>query len=402
MNVLNWFSRAERPAAVTASIRKDGMVVQPQDSATVISPEAEGPSQKKQKLSSDRITVDVGGTKFFTTRSTLISSSAYFESLLSDEWDETKESEVYLDQDPSTFAVILGYMRRRTITIEAINVDVLHLAEFLGLEELLSAVKIRWYCAIGIGPVLHDDEDIAAAFEREHGGVVKALSDGLFDCFLNGDHDLAEKDYASFQPLSSGILTLDINAATSVTVTDLSYESEGREQKISSPGLVGALNGLHANGYSLDSDQINHDAIGSRPLTFSRKKHSIVRSNATGIFIPAAHEGKQTASKYVRQFAAYAKNEELEYRGEPYEKIIAPAGLTSDSSNPYDEVAIVNGTYYWLEKNGFVNREVEIEEQEIFKVYISSLFSPDHDHLNLSAATVGGVYSRLVLRTQRK
>ena len=63
----------------------------------------EEPPAKRQNRSlgaSDRITVDVGGTKFITSVSTLISNSVYFESLLSDNWEESNngDDEVFIDQ----------------------------------------------------------------------------------------------------------------------------------------------------------------------------------------------------------------------------------------------------------------------------------------------------------------
>ena len=74
----------------------------------------EEPPAKRQKRSllgaSDRITVDVGGTKFITSVSTLISNSVYFESLLSDNWAESNngDDEVFIDQDPEPFRVLLA------------------------------------------------------------------------------------------------------------------------------------------------------------------------------------------------------------------------------------------------------------------------------------------------------
>ena len=103
----------------------------------------EEPPAKRQKRSllgaSDRITVDVGGTKFITSVSTLISNSVYFESLLSDNWEESNngDDEVFIDQDPEPFRVLLAYMREGFIKIGDINERVLAQAEFLGVERLL-------------------------------------------------------------------------------------------------------------------------------------------------------------------------------------------------------------------------------------------------------------------------
>ena len=97
-----------------------------------------------------RVVLDVGGTKFITSASTLTSNSAYFASLLSDNWIESNngEDEIFIDQDQVPFSVLLDYMRRGNIKVDDIDTDVLSLAEFLGMERLLLAIKVRWYCNI--------------------------------------------------------------------------------------------------------------------------------------------------------------------------------------------------------------------------------------------------------------
>jgi len=62
-------------------------------------------------------TVNVGGTRFQTAASTLMTNSTYFASLFSDNWlnsSHAKEDddEIFLDQDPIVFAKLLSYMRK--------------------------------------------------------------------------------------------------------------------------------------------------------------------------------------------------------------------------------------------------------------------------------------------------
>src|SRR5210317_1518336 len=60
------------------------------------------------------LSIDVGGTLFRVSRTTLTNSSAYFESMLSARWtnDESDKKDVlFVDQDPSAFEALLTYMR---------------------------------------------------------------------------------------------------------------------------------------------------------------------------------------------------------------------------------------------------------------------------------------------------
>ena len=144
------------------------------------------------------ITLNVGGTKFITTASTLTLNSSYFANILSGTWAESNDgSEIFLDQDLVPFRVLLGYMRSGMIKVDYIDESALNLAEFLGLEKLLLAVKVRWYCNIGRGHVLSTDEEIAAAFDQKYGGIRSAISAGLFPLFLKQDDVNAEKEYAT-------------------------------------------------------------------------------------------------------------------------------------------------------------------------------------------------------------
>jgi len=88
-------------------------------------------------------------------------------------------------------------MRQGSIRIGDINTETLLLAEFLGMERLLLAIKVRWYCNIGKGPVHNTDDEIAAAFDQEHGGIMKAISSGLYQYFLKQNDVDAEKEFAT-------------------------------------------------------------------------------------------------------------------------------------------------------------------------------------------------------------
>ena len=74
------------------------------------------------------------------------------------------------------------------IKVDDIDESVLTLAEFLGIERLILAIKIRWYHNIGKGSVHSTNEEIAAEFDQKYGGIMKAVSAGLFPYFSKMIH----------------------------------------------------------------------------------------------------------------------------------------------------------------------------------------------------------------------
>jgi len=291
------------------------------------------PPAKRQRRSlgaSDRVVLDVGGTKFITSASTLTSNSAYFASL-SDNWIESNngDDEIFIDQDPVPFKILLAYMRRGNIKVDDIDTDVLSLAEFLGMERLLLAIKVRWYRNIGKGPVVSTDDEIAVAFDKR--GGMKAISSGLFPYFLRPNDVDADKDYAV------------------LSITDEGYKL--KEAGKSGPehetyGIYGALNSLHLKRYTYHESQLRTNET----YTFSRRKHATIdRSGATDIFIPNNNEivGQERKS-YVKQFVAVVdhENENVAFRSIRYHR---------------QNDAVITNPGSWLEENGFVTREDEYE-----------------------------------------
>lgn len=316
-------------------------------------------------------TVNVGGTRFQTAASTLMSNSTYFASLFSGNWLKSSsdakedEEEKFLDQDPIVFAKLLSYMRKGMIRIDDIDMDALFLAEFLGMERLLLAIKVRWYCNIGKGPVdLESDEAIATAFDEMHGGIVKAISNGLYPSFQEQDNVNAEQDLAL------------------LTVYEENYDSRVYVERIVNgvpgvpiecDGIFGALNGLHANGFTSHGLQLDADAPHRcrEYITFYRRRHSTMRNSgdATSILIPTQDEINRNRDIYPKQFVAYILTTEEDVR------IIAPAEFIQsaeaevdvtqrDSTNPYNTAIIKlnedrddRELKYWLLKHNFTTPE---------------------------------------------
>ena len=317
------------------------------------------PPAKRQRRSlgaSDRVVLDVGGTKFITSASTLTSNSAYFASLLSDNWIESNngdDDEIFIDQDPVPFKVLLAYMRQGSIEIDDINTKVLLLAEFLGMERLLLAIKVRWYCNIGKGPVVTTDDEIAVAFDQEHGGIMKAISSGLFPNFLKQNDIDAEKEFAKLcvskvagapdAPLMLRFMLKEIGKL-------------GPDRRVG--GITTALNCLHLKGYTHYESQLKTKYT----YTFSRRKHSIIMSSeATDIFIPNDNEASaQERNGHIKQFACV-----LTDKHDKIEMIGAPSEFHQDESvwsNPLNGAGIREPDPSWLEDNGFATREIAYED----------------------------------------
>jgi len=265
--------------------------------------EGQPPPAKRQRRSlgaSDRVVLDVGGTKFITSASTLTSNSAYFASLLSDHWIESNngEDEIFIDQDPVPFKVLLAYMRQGSIKIDDFSTEVLLLAEFLGIERLLLAVKVRWYCNIGKGSVHTTDNEIVSAFDQQHGGIMKAISSGLFQYFLKQNDIDAEKEFATFRIFREPP-TPDAQLRYSYMLKEIG--KSGPEHRTA--GIHAALNGLHLKGYTHYESQLR---TTKDTYTFSRRKHVTTMSSGgvADIFIPNDNETVvQERENQVKQFA---------------------------------------------------------------------------------------------------
>ena len=105
------------------------------------------PQQPDEKRRTDRIVVDVGGTRFTTSASTLTSSSEYFERLLSPRWCAEPPEEIFLDRDPEPFKILLTYMRTGLLELSKDNQSlarrVMVEAEFLGMQGFIDSVKAQ-------------------------------------------------------------------------------------------------------------------------------------------------------------------------------------------------------------------------------------------------------------------
>ena len=136
-------------------------------------PRVDGPSPATAPAARPhgRVVLNVGGTRFESSRSTLERASSYFRSLLT-RWDDASDEPLFIDCDANAFEILLSYMRIGVLTLpqadEALCIRVLMHAEYLGLESLLEEVKLKAY--VNMHPGSEDHPASVAAFDEEVGG----------------------------------------------------------------------------------------------------------------------------------------------------------------------------------------------------------------------------------------
>ncbi|EJK67078.1 hypothetical protein THAOC_11936 [Thalassiosira oceanica] len=307
--------------------------------ASVSNPQDPGDQPRAKRRRRGRtLTLNVGGEEFAASASTLTSNSHYFAALLSGDWSESGDDELYVDQDPEAFKVLLDYMRSGMVKVSAVDEKVLLLAEFLGVERLVSAAKIRWLVNMGRGPSLSEDcsdEDIVAAFDREYGGISEAIGAGFFRYFLKMN-DEAQKEFSEIR----GIDFPDGGRVYKVR------EFIDREDPIENECCsVAAKNVMSAKGY----EKIK--SISSIHQLFSRRKHIHLLSRSDSVFMPYYKDQESRKKKVLNQFAFFLYNHE-----DKLTTVLAPPELSHDESvrsNPFG-VAIIQPVHEcWDVMHGF-------------------------------------------------
>lgn len=103
------------------------------------------------------VTLNVGGRKFVTTRSTLNEGSTFFASLLSAEWQGgnlQKDGDLFLDANPEVFEYLLAFLRRSVPPVSwtrlegfnlALYAAVQHEARFFGVSKLENWIQSKQY-----------------------------------------------------------------------------------------------------------------------------------------------------------------------------------------------------------------------------------------------------------------
>mmetsp|Transcript_18009 Transcript_18009/g.25394 ORF Transcript_18009/g.25394 Transcript_18009/m.25394 type:complete len:303 (+) Transcript_18009:243-1151(+) len=137
-------------------------------------------------LDRDRIEIHVGDTKFVTARTTLISGSTYFQSLLSVRWNQNEEKKepLFLDQEPGPFEILLRYMRTGLVQLPQDDFRLcnltLTLAEFLGMTSFLVEIKSTAKKRIcHENDFEYNQEKDAARFDELYGSLKACITKGI-------------------------------------------------------------------------------------------------------------------------------------------------------------------------------------------------------------------------------
>ncbi|XP_026829835.1 BTB/POZ domain-containing protein KCTD3 [Ooceraea biroi] len=109
--------------------------------------EVPAPDQPEREDSvSDIVHLNVGGTRFFTSRQTLSwIQDSFFTALLSNRIDSHKDESgaLFIDRDPKLFSIILNYLRAKDIDLKTVDIHTLrHEAEYYGITPLVKRLML--------------------------------------------------------------------------------------------------------------------------------------------------------------------------------------------------------------------------------------------------------------------
>jgi len=313
------------------------------------------PMAKRQRRG--RVVLDVGGEKFVASASTLASNSRYFSALLSGDGTDGDE-EFYVDQDPAAFRVLLDYMRSGMVQAAEVSERVLLLAEFLGIERLVSAAKIRWLAHLGRGPHLSNDcsdADIVAAFDAEYGGISEAIGACLFRTFLAMNPSPVPPVFPQYDVAEVAMVPRPDGGYVSVA-----REFVGHEDPVQTEcGALGALNGFCSKGYHVHTSYVADDKrtgtddkrTGNKIQELCRRKYIQLLPRTENVFAPSFEDGVARGMRMRFQYAFIIYN-----HGGELKAILAPPEFSSDEAvrrDPFGVAVIQPVPRFWAKLNGF-------------------------------------------------
>ena len=86
-----------------------------------------------------------------------------------------KNFDFFVDQNPDAFQILLDFMRKGCIEVEQLTSDVLLQAEFLGMEDLIRAVKCRSYRNYFVFESCVSEEETVVLFDERLGTSIRKL-----------------------------------------------------------------------------------------------------------------------------------------------------------------------------------------------------------------------------------
>lgn len=350
--------------------------------------------QPRRRTRRERIILDVGGTCFVTSVSTLTANSAYFRSKFSDEWrraEDDGDDPVFVDQEPEPFAILLSYMRVGYVECESLDKKVLALAEFLGIDRLLYAVKARAFR--NKQPDFEGENDAAViAFDMKIGGIMDAIACDILPKFLfKKNAELKEFTSLYFRLPEGGA---EIEACVSAPETSFNNTSNAQDDTGSHYvdrvphccTFLDALNWLSRNGFTKEEKSlqalcdaevkfiVNYVVLGQ--LIFSRKRCASgvnfpvstreSSSMLSNIIIGGASQDKEygNTDDYQKDFAMITirSGEVVVEADQGVLRDITVNGIVEASRiNEVEGITTVEGGMNWLHRSNFTTREYRFE-----------------------------------------
>ena len=321
------------------------------------------PDQQRRRAASEgRVVLNVGGTLFTTSKTTLVGSSAYFESLFSDKWtnnDGDDEEDIFIDQDPEAFRVLLSYMRLGKVKASELTTAVLLQAQFLGMEKLLEAVRL--------------------AVRREvFAGKTKMLLNSAKSAGLLDGSEEIQKEYAVLSTYFYADCSFRVQQQRIVSAKEIvasiqcgDKSDDGSPVKLYST-FIDCLNWLHRNRYVLEEETLSKEDKDFRcpSFYFSRLSELEGGDDLASTIVSPDHD---TSAVDQREFAsmvefspdhtgllyveaAFGQVEERELVGQ----LSGGANLAKVQTKRKEDMNKV-ALMHWLQQEGYTRREPSLE-----------------------------------------
>lgn len=194
------------------------------------------------------VVLNVGGTKFSTSTTTLTSSSAYFQRLFSKEWANSRgngdDDEVFVDQDPEPFRALLSYMRLGKIEASELTLPVLLQAQYFGMDRLLAAARGVASRSANDSELVKICRSVGILSELAEKEIVSLMLFCTKDIHFDGQEDLG---FWGGKEIVACVESVEPK------------ESGGTTTKRTFTTFVDGLNWLHRNGFTKHEDKLGKD-----------------------------------------------------------------------------------------------------------------------------------------------